>query len=56
MIYHNLSKDADAVDFLKRALQTNPNFHILDAEVAAHTLAEIRRSLSADSRSANAQR
>jgi tetratricopeptide (TPR) repeat protein len=55
MIYHSLAKDADAVDFLNRALQTNPNFHVLDAEVAAHTLADIRRSLSVDSRPANAQ-
>jgi Tfp pilus assembly protein PilF len=55
MICHSLAKDADAADFLNRALKTNPNFHVWDAEVAAHTLADIRRSLSADSRSANAQ-
>ena len=56
MISHSLAKDAEAEDFLSRALKTNPHFHVLDAEVAAHTLADISRSLSADSRSSNAQR
>jgi tetratricopeptide (TPR) repeat protein len=56
MIYHSLGKDTNADDFLSRALKTNPHFHLLDAEVAARTLADINRSLSADSRSSNAQR
>jgi Tfp pilus assembly protein PilF len=56
MISHSLAKDAEAEDFLSRALKTNPHFHVLDAEVAAHTLADINRSQSADSRSSNAQR
>jgi tetratricopeptide (TPR) repeat protein len=55
MISHSLAKDAEAEDFLSRALKTNPHFHVLDAEVAAHTLADTRHSLSADSRSSNAQ-
>ncbi len=55
MISHSLAKDAEAEDFLSRALKTNPHFHVLDAEVAAHTLADINRSQSADSRSSNAQ-
>lgn len=56
MIYHGLAKDTEAISFLKRALETNPHFHVLDAEAAAHALAEISRSLSADSRSAHVQR
>ena len=56
MIYHSLAKDAEAMDFLNRALQINPHFHVLDAEVAMHALTEISRSLSADSRSAHGQR
>ena len=56
MIDHSLAKDVDAADFLRRALKTNPHFHVLDAEVAAHTLADISRSLGTDLRSSNAQR
>jgi tetratricopeptide (TPR) repeat protein len=56
MISHSLAKDAEAEDFLRRALKTNPHFHVLDAEVAAHTLADMSHSLSADSRSSNVQR
>ncbi len=56
MIYHSLAKDAEATDLLNRALQINPHFHVLDAEVAAHALAEINRPLSAVSRSAHVQR
>jgi len=56
MICHSLAREVDAEDFLRRALKTNPHFHVLDAEVAAHTLADISRSLGADLRSSNAQR
>ena len=56
MISHSLAKDAEAEDLLSRALRTNPHFHVLDAEVAARTLADINHALSADSRSSNAQR
>jgi len=56
MICHSLAKEVEAEDFLHRALKTNPHFDVQDAEVAAHTLADIRRSLGADLRSSNAQR
>jgi len=44
MIYHGLGKDTDARDFLSRALQTNPHFHIYHAEVASRTLKEISQA------------
>jgi tetratricopeptide (TPR) repeat protein len=56
MIYHSLAKDADAEDFLTRALKTNPHFHVLQAEVARRTLEEISQSRSRNLRSSNAQR
>ncbi|MGA2214180.1 MAG: tetratricopeptide repeat protein [Bryobacteraceae bacterium] len=42
MIYHRLAKDSDAEDFLSRALQTNPYFHVFQAEVARRTLQDLR--------------
>ncbi len=56
MIYHSVAKDSDAEDFLRRALRTNPHFHIFHAEVASRTLEEIAQSRNQDSRSRNAQR
>ncbi len=56
VIYHSLGKDADAEDFLSRALKTNPHFHIFQAEVASRTLEEIAQSHNADLRSSNVPR
>lgn len=56
MIDHSLAKDAEAADFLSRALTTNRQFHVLDAELAARTLKEISRSLNADLRLSHVQR
>ena len=56
MIYHALSKDSEASDFLSRALKTNPHFHILHAEVAKRTLEDIGQARNRDLRSANAER
>jgi tetratricopeptide (TPR) repeat protein len=55
MIYHSLGRDSDAENLLSLALRTNPHFHVLDAELAAHTLADIKRSFDADLRSSDAQ-
>jgi tetratricopeptide (TPR) repeat protein len=44
MIYHSLAKDSDAEAFLSRALETNPHFHVLQAEVARRTLEDLRSS------------
>jgi tetratricopeptide (TPR) repeat protein len=54
MIYHSLSKDSDAEDFLSRALKTNPQFHIFYAEVARRTLQGITQSHTRNLRSSNA--
>jgi tetratricopeptide (TPR) repeat protein len=54
MIYHSLGKDSDAKDFLRRALKTNPHFHVFQAEVATRTLEDISQSRSRDLRSSNA--
>ncbi len=56
MIYHALAKDAEAEDFLSRALKTNPHFHILHADVASRTLEDIAQARTRDLRSANAGR
>jgi tetratricopeptide (TPR) repeat protein len=56
MIYHSLAKDSAAEDFLSRALQTNPHFHVFQAEVATRTLEDIAQSHNRDLRSSNAQR
>jgi tetratricopeptide (TPR) repeat protein len=56
MIYHALSEDAEAEDFLTRALKTNPDFHIFQAEVARGTLESIRQARNRDLRSTGAKR
>jgi tetratricopeptide (TPR) repeat protein len=56
MIYHSLGKDSDAGDFLRRALKTNPHFHVFQAEVATRTLEDIAQSNNRDLRSSNAER
>jgi tetratricopeptide (TPR) repeat protein len=56
MIHHSLSEDSETEGFLGRALRTNPNFHVLNAETARRTLEEIARSRNRDLRSSNAQR
>jgi tetratricopeptide (TPR) repeat protein len=56
MIYHSLGQDSDAVDFLGRALKTNPHFHVFHAEVASRTLEDIASSHNGELRSSNAQR
>jgi tetratricopeptide (TPR) repeat protein len=56
MICHTLGKDSDAEEFLNRALKTNPQFHIFDAEVATRTLEDIALSHARNLRSSNAQR
>jgi len=56
MILHGLGKDSAAVDFLRRALEANPQFHILDAEIARGTLHTIRVSLHGEMGSNSAHR
>ncbi|MGA8619034.1 MAG: tetratricopeptide repeat protein [Candidatus Sulfotelmatobacter sp.] len=56
MIYHSLTKDSDAEDFLGRALKANRHFHLFQAEVATHTLELIDQSHKRDLTSSNAQR
>jgi tetratricopeptide (TPR) repeat protein len=41
MIHHRLGGRAQAHDYLRRALATNPSFHLLHAEVAERTLKDI---------------
>ena len=41
MIHHRLGESATARDYLRRALATNPYFHVLHVEVAERTLKEI---------------
>ncbi len=54
MIDHALTKDAEAQDFLNRALKTSPHFHLFHAELARTTLAEISRA-GQNLRSSNGQ-
>jgi tetratricopeptide (TPR) repeat protein len=54
MICHSLAKDADAQDFLHRALKINPHFHIFYTEMASRTLEELSQAQSRDLRSSNA--
>ena len=56
MISHSLGEDNVAEDLLRRALRTNPQFQIRDAELASRTLEAIHRSPTAEMRSTNAQR
>jgi tetratricopeptide (TPR) repeat protein len=45
MIHHRLAEPEKARDYLRRALATNPHFHLLHADVAEHTLREIEQQL-----------
>ena len=54
MIYHSLGQDPDSVQFLSRALKTNPHFHVFYADLASRTLDEIALSRNRDLRSSNA--
>jgi tetratricopeptide (TPR) repeat protein len=56
LIYHALTKDSEAEDFLTRALKTNPHFHVFHADIASRTLDDIRQARNRDLRSANAER
>jgi tetratricopeptide (TPR) repeat protein len=47
MIHHRLGERAKARDYLRRALATNPHFHVLHVEVAEHALREIEAQLGA---------
>jgi len=46
MIHHRLGKRDQARDYLRRALATNPSFHILQAAVAERTLNAIEGALA----------
>jgi tetratricopeptide (TPR) repeat protein len=54
MIYHALDKDSDAKDFLSRALEANPHFHVSYSDAASRTLEVL--SQGRDSRLLHAQR
>lgn len=41
MIYHRLGEREKAKEHLRRALSTNPHFHLLQADVAARALKEL---------------
>jgi tetratricopeptide (TPR) repeat protein len=47
MIHHRLGERAKARDYLRRALATNPHFHVLHVGVAERTLQEIEARLGA---------
>jgi tetratricopeptide (TPR) repeat protein len=47
MIHHALGDTAAARDALGRALRLNPHFHVLQADIAARTLADLDRRVSA---------
>ena len=47
MIHHRLGEGARAHGYLRRALATNPHFHVLHVEVAERTLQEIEAQLGA---------
>ncbi|TMA08031.1 MAG: tetratricopeptide repeat protein [Deltaproteobacteria bacterium] len=46
MIYQSLGEREKAKEYLRRAVATNPHFHILYADAAAQTLEELERSLA----------
>ena len=56
MIYRSLGKEAEAEEFLSRALKINPHFHVFQAELASRTLEEILQSQNRNLRSSNATR
>jgi Tfp pilus assembly protein PilF len=41
MMHHRLGEHAKAHDYLRRALATNPSFHVLHVELAERTLKAI---------------
>jgi tetratricopeptide (TPR) repeat protein len=47
MIYHRLGDAIKAQEYLRRALTTNPHFHVLHASVAERTLGEIEARVRA---------
>jgi tetratricopeptide (TPR) repeat protein len=47
MIHHRLGERSKARDFLRRALATNPHFHLLHVEVAERTLQALDAQLGA---------
>lgn len=55
MISHGLGDESGAEDFLNRALNINPHFHVFYAEVARRTLQSISQSHSRNPRSSNAE-
>jgi len=44
MIYHRLGDKPKAQKYLRRALETNPHFHVLFADEAARTLKSLEGS------------
>ncbi len=48
MIYHTLGQDSDSEQFLSRALQANPHFHIFYADLASRTVGDIANSRNLD--------
>ena len=44
MIYHSVGDELKAEEYLERALAINPRFHVLHADEATRTLAEIART------------
>lgn len=55
MIDHALGQNSRAEAFLRKVLEINPHFHVLHAQEATQTLAEIPGPHDQESRSANAQ-
>jgi hypothetical protein len=47
MIHHRLGELTLARGYLRRALETNPSFHILQAAVAEHALRAVEESSAA---------
>jgi len=56
MIYHSIGSDSEAEASLRRAVQTNPRFHVFYAETATRTLDDISNLRNQDLRSSNAAR
>lgn len=54
MIYHTVKQDDDAEQFLRRALKTNPRFHLFYADTASQTLRDIAGTQTQGLRSSNA--
>ena len=56
MIKRSLAQYSQAKQFLERALQLNPHFHVFYADLAKQTLSELSHAGSEDARSPNAAR